>query len=187
MSWVRLPAGLSAAGPAASLERAFGLPGYARLVKLLELLAGHEHAAAGVLTMTAAAWCEWLSASPGELRQFLEHLGRSGWLRYSQDDGSITVDLLKADDFLPGPAIVLFTDPAQWVFWCETELNMPRHVSSDPYTQQLFRRWCASNVTVTEMLQASELAMQGQPDLSPAALHRHLQAVRGLRLEQAKG
>jgi len=157
------------------------------LVKLLELLAGYDPAAAGVLTMTSAAWCEWLNASPGELRQFLEHLGRSGWLRYSQEDGVITVDLLKADDFLPGPAPVLFTDPGQWLFWCETELNMPRHVSGDPYTLQLFRRWCASNVTVTEMLQACELASQGQPDLSPPALHRHLQAVRRLRLEQAKG
>ncbi len=187
MSWVRLPAGLSAGGPGSSVERAFGLEGYARLVKLLELLAGYDPAAAGVLTMTSAAWCEWLNASPGELRQFLEHLGRSGWLRYSQEDGVITVDLLKADDFLPGPAPVLFTDPGQWLFWCETELNMPRHVSGDPYTLQLFRRWCASNVTVTEMLQACELASQGQPDLSPPALHRHLQAVRRLRLEQAKG
>jgi hypothetical protein len=170
-----------------SVERAFGLAGYARLLKLLELLAGYDPSAAGVLTMTAAAWCESLSASPGELRQLFEHLGRSGWLRYSHDDGSIAVDLLKADDFLPGPAPVLFADPAQWVFWCETELNMPRQVSSDPYTQQLFRRWCASNVTVTEMLQACELAAQGQPDLSPTALHRHLQTVRRLRLEQAKG
>ncbi|MNG63291.1 hypothetical protein D3C79_215150 [compost metagenome] len=187
MSWVRLPAGLSAGGPGSSVERAFGLEGYARLVKLLELLAGYEPAAAGVLTMTSAAWCEWLSASPGELRQFLEHLGRSGWLRYSQEDGVITVDLLKADDFLPGPAPVLFIDPGQWVFWCETELNMPRQVTSDPYTQQLFRRWCASNVTVTEMLQACELASQAPPDLSPTALHRHLQTVRRLRLEQAKG
>lgn len=187
MSWVRLPTTFSTGASVASVERAFGLAGYARLVKVLELLAGYDPSAAGVLTMTAAAWCEWLSASPGELRQFLEHLGRSGWLRYSQEDGVITVDLLKADDFLPGPAPVLFSDPGQWVFWCETELNMPRHVSGDPYTLQLFRRWCASNVTVTEMLQACELASQGQPDLSPPALHRHLQAVRRLRLEQAKG
>ncbi|MNO06813.1 hypothetical protein D3C81_2287580 [compost metagenome] len=64
---------------------------------------------------------------------------------------------------------------------------MPRQVTSDPYTQQLFRRWCASNVTVTEMLQACELASQAPPDLSPTALHRHLQTVRRLRLEQAKG
>ncbi|MCE1119125.1 hypothetical protein, partial [Pseudomonas sp. NMI795_08] len=160
--------------------------GYARLVKLLELLAGYDPAAAGVLTMTTAAWCEWLSASPGELRQFFEHLGRSGWLTYSQDDGSITVDLLKADDFLPGPVPVLFSAPEQWAFWCETELNMPHHVTGDPYTLQLFRRWCASNVTVTEMQQACELAAQGQPDLSPTALHGHLSTVRRHRLEQAR-
>lgn len=185
MSWVRLPAGFSA-GAAASVERSFGLDGYARMVKLLELLAGYDPEAAGVLKMTTAAWCEWLSASPGELRQLLDHLSRTGWLTCNHDDGSITVDLLKADDYLPGPAPVLFADPGQWVFWCETELNMPRHVTGDPHVLQLFRRWCASNVTVTEMLQAVELASHGQPDLSPTSLHRHLQAVRRQRLDQAK-
>jgi hypothetical protein len=72
------------------------------------------------------------------------------------------------------------------VFWCETELNMRREVTSDPLTQALFRRWCASNVTVTEMIQACDEAAPSNPQLTPSVLHAQLQAVRRVRLEKAK-
>lgn len=189
MSWFRLSCQFSGAPLSQSVERRFGLQGFARLVKLLELLAASDPATGGVVSLAKSDWFDHLQASPDELHELLNYLAKAGWLTYAEggEPGSpLSIDFLKADDFLPSPAPILFTDAAQWVFWCETELNMPRAVSSDPYSQALFRRWCASNVTVTEMQLACEAAIKGQPDLSPTALHRHLQAVRSARLEQAK-
>ena len=81
---------------------------------------------------------------------------------------------------------VLLTHAGQWSFWCETELNMRRELVADPNSQALFRRWCASNVTVTEMLQACEEAAPAHPVLTPNILHAQLQLVRRARLERAK-
>jgi len=189
MPALNLPANFSASAIVVRVEKRYGLAGYARLVKLIELLGVNDRAAGGVVPLSMSDWLDALQASPDELHEFLGFLSKAGWLNYSvgHDPGApLVVEFHAADDFLPDAAPILFTDPAQWVFWCETELNMPPRVSGDPYSQGLFRRWCASNVTVTEMQLACEAATKGQPDLSPSALHRHLQAVRLARLEQAK-
>ena len=125
-----------------------------------------------------------------ELHELLNLLSKAGWLTYSEGDepgAPLVVDFLKSDDFLPAAAPILFTAADQWVFWCETELNMRREVTGDPNNQGLFRRWCASNVTVTEMLQACEEAAPTNPQLTPSVLHAQLQTVRRARLEKARG
>lgn len=173
-----------------NLERRFGLIGYARLLKMLELLAVSATRDIGTVSLPVSDWLDALQAPNDELYSFLNALQQAGWLSYSleQECGAqLVVDFLQADSYLPEQTPILLHMPEQWAFWCETELNMPRHVTGDPYTQQLFRRWCASNVTVTEMVQACEAATQGEISLSPESLHKHLQTVRVARLEKARG
>ena len=189
MSWVRLPGQFSISPFVLNVERRFGLVGYSRLVKLLELLVSGEAVIAGVVPLPKSDWLDALQASPEELHDFLNFLSKAGWLTYSEGEepgAPLVINFLKADDFLPEPAPILFTAADQWVFWCETELNMRREVTTDPSSQALFRRWCASNVTVTEMLQACEEAAPGHTMLTPSVLHAQLQIVRRARLERAK-
>jgi hypothetical protein len=190
MSWIRLPGALSASPVVINLERRFGLIGYARLLKMLELLAVSPTREEGTVAMPLSDWLDALQAPHDELFTLLNALRQSSWLNYSHGDdpGSpLVVDFLQADSFLPESTPILLQSGEQWAFWCETELNMPRHVTGDPYTQQLFRRWCASNVTVTEMLEACEAATKGAVvSLSPDSLHTQLQAVRGERLKKAR-
>jgi len=191
MSWLRLSGSLSAESVVINLERRFGLIGYARLLKMLELLAVSPAREEGVVSMPLSDWLDALQAPHDELFTFLNALRQSSWLSYSHGDdpGSpLVVDFLQADNFLPESTPILLQSGEQWAFWCETELNMPRHVTGDPYTQQLFRRWCASNVTVTEMHAACEAATKGGVvSLRPDSLHAHLQAIRGDRLKKARG
>lgn len=189
MSWVRLSCQLSMSPLVQNLERRFGLPGHSRLVKMLEILAASDIASNGVVPLPKSDWLDALQASTEELHELLNFLSKSGWLTYSEGDepgAPLVVDFLKADDFLPDAAPILFTAANQWVFWCETELNMRREVTADPNNQGLFRRWCASNVTVTEMLQACDEAAPTNPQLTPSVLHSQLQTVRRARLEKAR-
>lgn len=190
MSWLRLPGSLSAGSLVINLERRFGLIGYARLIKTLELLALSPRREEGVVSMPLSDWLDALQAPHDELFSFLNALRQSSWIAYSHGDepgAPLVVDFLQAESFLPEDAPILFHAAEQWAFWCETELNMPRQVTADAYTQQLFRRWCASNVTVTEMVLACEAAAKGPVvSLSPDSLHAHLQSVRGERLKKAR-
>lgn len=189
MSWIRLHGGFSASAVVLSVEQRFGLIGYARLVKLLELLAASSQCEAGKLSMPISDWLDALQAPRDELHTLLNHLTKTGWLKYSQDDepgAPLVVDFLQSDTFVPDDTPVLLTSADQWAFWCQTELNMPRLLTDDPYNLQLFRRWCASNVTVTEMQQACDAAIGIKADLSPNSLHKHLQNIRATRLAAAK-
>ena len=190
MSWVRLSSQLSMSPLVRSLERRFGLVGFSRLVKMLELLAASEIAEGGVVPLPKSDWLDALQASTDELHELLNFLSKASWLSYSEGDepgAPLVIHFQHADDFLPSAEPILFTGADQWVFWLETELNMRREVTSDPASQALFRRWCASNVTVTEMLQACDEAAPTNLQLSPTVLHTQLQAVRRARLEKARG
>lgn len=189
MTLLNLPSSFSASQIACRVEKRFGLSGFARLIKLLELLGSSDHATGGVVPLPKSDWLDALQASAEELHELLNFLSKAGWLSYSEGDepgAPLVVDFLKADDFLPSAEPILFAAADQWVFWCETELNMRREVTSDPNSQGLFRRWCASNVTVTEMLQACEEAAPTNPQLTPSVLHAQLQTVRRARLERAR-
>lgn len=190
MTLLSLPSNFSASPVAGRVEKRFGLVGFARLIKLLELLGSSDHATGGVVPLPKSDWLDALHASSDELHELLNFLSKAGWLTYSEGDepgAPLVVAFLKADDFLPAAAPILFTAADQWVFWCETELNMRREVTGDPNNQGLFRRWCASNVTVTEMLQACDEAAPTNPQLTPSVLHAQLQTVRRARLEKARG
>ncbi|NKF30436.1 hypothetical protein HER21_28620 [Pseudomonas sp. BGM005] len=189
MPMISLPANFSAQPVVSRVQHRFGLAGYARLVKMLELLGSNDPAGGGVVPLPKSDWVAALQVTAEELHEFLSFLARGGWLSYSEGDepgAPLVVHFLKADEFLPYAEPLLFSAPDQWVFWCETELNMRREVTSDPASQALFRRWCASNVTVAEMLQACEEAAPQHDQLTPSVLHAQLQAVRRERLDKAK-
>lgn len=190
MSWVKLPADLSAQPLARKVEQRFGLVGFARLVKLLELLAASAERDACVIALPASDWEEALQVGRADLDTFLAYLEAAGWL--SRDQGAepgapLRVTLLQAETLLPAATDPqLFSRANQWAQWCTAELGMPPGVTSDPYTLQLFRRWCASNVTLDEMQEAVQLAIAKHNSLKPTDLHEMLQAVRRTRLERAR-
>ena len=188
MSWARLPAGLSSDPAVLQIERTFGLAGYARLLKMLELLASHNDPYAGRLAMGRAAWCDVLQAQEAELEAFLQCLSGAGLIEpASLGTHQLVIQFRTAERFLPEPAPALPTDPTQWAFWLQTELNMPRPLVDDPHAVALFRRWVASNVTVTEMHEAVTRAVAAKDKLTPTELHKQVHSVRSDRLAKARG
>lgn len=189
MPALNLPSNFSASPVAQRIESRYGLAGFARLIKLLEILASRDTASGGIVPLPRADWGDALGIYDDELYDFLGALVRCGWISFSEGDepgAPLVVSFCQADDYLPRAEPLLFTSQDQWVFWCETELNMRREVTGDPLTLGLFRRWCASNVTVTEMHQACEEAAPQHAELSPRVLHAQLQSVRLARLEKAR-
>lgn len=187
MSWVRLPEGLSSLPAVLQLERLFGLAGYARLVKMLELLTTVNDPYAGRISMARSAWLDVLQAQPGELDAFIKCLVNAGLIEVKESPVTLlVVEFQQPARFLPEPAPVLPVEPQQWALWLQTELNMPHFMLDDPYAIGLFRRWVASNVTVTEMNEAVSQAVSGKVKLTPAALHGQVHAVRTARLAKAR-
>lgn len=189
MPALNLPSGFSTSVVARRVENRYGLAGFARLIKLLEILASSDTASGGIVPLPRSDWSGALGVSDEELYDYLGALMRFGWLTFSEgaEPGApLVVVFCQADDYLPRAEPLLFTSPDQWAFWCETELNMRREVAGDPLTLGLFRRWCASNVTVTEMHQACEEAAPHNAELTPSVLHAQLQSVRRARLEKAR-
>ncbi len=187
MSWARLPAGLSSDPAVLQIERAFGLAGYARLVKMLEMVATLHDPYAGRMSNGRAVWLDVLQAQDSELDAFLQCLASAGLIEPpALTVNPLVVQFCKVERFLPDPAPALPTDPQQWAFWLQTELNMPRPLVDDPHAIALFRRWTASNVTVTEMNEAVTQAVAAKDKLTPAELHKHVHAVRTQRLNKAR-
>ena len=190
MLWVRLPGDLSAQPLMRKVEQRFGLAGYARLVKLLELLAASPFRDSCLIEMPASDWFEALRCGREEFDAFLAYLAAANWLTIEQDaetGAPLRVTLLLADSLLPtADDPQLYTKPCQWAAWCVAELGMPQSLTTDPYNQQLYRRWCASNVTILEMQAAVQNAVSRQNSLSPQVLHEELQVIRRQRLDKAK-
>jgi hypothetical protein len=172
------------------VEQRFGLPGFARLVKLLELLAASPCRDAGLIEMPVSDWLEALRCGREEFDTFLAYLTAANWLTVEQDaeaGAPLRVTLLLAESLLPtADSPQLYTKPCQWAAWCVVELGMPPSLSTDPYNQQLYRRWCASNVTTLEMQAAVHNAVKGKNSLSPQVLHEELQLIRRQRLDKAR-
>lgn len=190
MSWVRLPADFSAQVTVRKVEQRFGLIGFARLVKLLELLAASPARDLCVIELAPSDWLEALQIGRSDLDAFLLYLSTANWLTYDagEEPGApLRVTLLQAGSLLPSAEDPqLYTKACQWAAWCTAELGMPPDLTKNPYTQQLFRRWCASNVTVLEMQGAVQAAIAKQGSLGASALHDELQLIRRQRLEEAR-
>ena len=190
MAWLRLTADLSAQATVRKVEQRFGLQGFARLVKILELLAASPYRDACVIELPPSDWLEALQIGRSDLDAFLAYLAAANWLTLdtSEEQGApLRVTLLQVGALLPTAVDPqLFDMACQSAAWCIAELGPPPELTKDPYNQQLFRRWCASNVTVLEAHDAVQAAIAKQNSLSPSALHDELQVIRRKRLEKAR-
>lgn len=190
MSWAKLSGVFSAQPVVRKVEQRFGLAGFGRMVKIVELLATSNERTAGRVALRPSDWIDALQCVRHELDEFLGYLQKAGWLTVAQDDegAPLVVTLSNPAQYLPdGSDPQLFTEAAQWAEWCATDLTFPAWLINDPATQQLFRRWCAANVTTQEMAEAADLAIAAAKAVSPVELHEQLQAVRRQRLEKARG
>jgi len=169
------------------VEQRFGLPGYARLIKLLELFASSPSRDAGVIELPVSDWVDALQAGPQDVNALLAYLAKADWLTLDQGEepgAPLRVTLADYATFLPPLELPKIAD--QWRRWFEFELSMPPLLGKDPYTQDLFRRWCATNVTIEEMELAIELARNANTAPSPPALHEFLKTVRNTKIERAR-
>lgn len=191
MTWAKLAGDFSAQPVARKVEQRFGLAGFARMVKILELLACSPNAATGIVSMPASDWLDAMQCYRHELDEFLRFLQAAGWLVFAQDEAAgapLVVTVTNAAALLPTAADPqLFTTAAQWRDWCSVELAFPAWLLDDQSTQRLFRLWCAVNVTTEELLQAVAAAIDTKGDPSPATIHDQLNVLRRARLAKAKG
>jgi hypothetical protein len=187
MPALNLPPHFSALPIVLKVEQRFGPAGFARLVKLLEQFAASPSRDSGVIELPASDWRDALQAGPLELNLFLDYLAQDGWLSQEQDaepGAPLRVTLTNFAEFQPALELPRIAD--QWRRWFEFELSLPPLHGKDPYNQDLFRRWCATNVTIEEMEQAVELARQANTAPSPAALHEFLKTVRNTKIVRAR-
>lgn len=190
------PVGLSELVIAKKVEQRFGLLGFARLLKLIELVV--ERGKAGETSLSVVvAWGDFLIALgcnqevAGEFLAYCEH---ARVLDRGEDEGRLKLTLVGelAGRLLPSANVapmpvgrVLFETDKQWCQWFKEEWSCPPYLANDPETRRLFRRWCATNVTVDEMQAAIDLAVLAREAPVPAVLHEHLKALRQTKINNA--
>lgn len=187
MSSLNLPANFSALPIVLKVEQRFGVAGFARLIKLLELLPSSPDHALGIIELPASDWQSALQVGSHDLTAFLAYLATDGFLsvEQSQESGApLRVTLAGPCDFLPAAQLPKVAN--EWCQWLAVELSMPAHHGKDPYNQSLFRHWCATNVTIDEMNAAIELAIKAGAGLTPSNLHTFLKTVRKEKLDVAR-
>lgn len=183
-------ADLSSSEAVAAIQSRFALVGYARFVKTLEAIA-----AEGETRAAAMAWDAWeatLAGQQDQLAEFFAFCSELGVLSFEDDGEVVTVGCAELalprdpSDVPPPPSDqTLYTTAEQWAEWFVLELSFPPVMARDQEALRLFRRWCASNVTVGEMNAAVEASIASGAGPNPKALHGYLQAQRRQRLEDA--
>jgi len=180
---------------AKKVEQRFGLMGLARLLKLVELVV--ERLPADGPLSVVVAWGDYLAAlhcNHDTAREFLAYCDHARVLDQATEDGRLRLTLvgelasrLRPVDLAPQHPVgrLLFDTDKQWAEWFKDEWSCPPYLANDPYTRKIFRRWCATNVTVDEMLAAIELAKDAAEAPLPAALHDHLKVVRQTKIDRA--
>ncbi len=188
-------AGLSGLVIVRKVEQRFGLLGFARLLKLVELVA--DAVTVPAPASAVVAWGDALQAlgcgqddgveflTYCEAAQVLERSAGDGRLRLTLR-GELAAMLMDAPAQSEPVAPALFVREQQWVDWFLSDMNCPPYLANDASSRQLFRRWVATNVTVEEANAAMQLAIEAREAPSPAVLHEHLMAVRKAKIERAR-
>jgi hypothetical protein len=178
------------------LEQRFGLIGMARLLKLVELV-DERLPAEGPLTVVLA-WGDFLtelSCNQEQATEFLAYCDHARVLDQATEDGRLRLTLVGELALRLRPAVptpqpqasgrLLFDTDKQWAAWFKDDLNCPPYLANDPLTRQLFRRWCATNVTVDEVEAATERALAAGEAPLPLVLHDHLKVIRQAKIDRA--
>jgi hypothetical protein len=196
MRGFRVPAGLSDLVISRKLEQRFGLLGFARMVKLVELVAAMSDADSPASVVVA--WGDFMVAvgcNQEAAGEFLAYCEQARVIDRATEDGRLRLTLIgelavMVTSEAPPPPVpagpVLYTTDKQWKDWFIGELACSPYLANDPSTRQLFRRWCATNVTIDEIEAAVELAIKASEAPTPAALHDHLKTVRNTKIERAR-
>lgn len=194
MRGFKVPGGLSSLVIVRKVEQRFGLLGFARLLKLVELVAD-----ASTVPAPAAAVLPWgdvlqgLGCGQDAAVEFLTYCEHARALDRGAEDvrvrlallGELAAMLVEAPP--PAPTSpVLFNDEQQWVDWFLAEWNCPPYLAAEPGSRQLYRRWIAANVTVEEAEAAAARVMAAREVPAPTVLHDHLMAVRKEKIERAR-
>lgn len=162
-----------------------GMAGFGRLMRIVEECTDNGQ--------VALSWSDWLSTLECTRDQFDELLSTLVKLEAftaTQDEGVSAPLMLTMGQRLrfvlkkPDPATVVFLSAAQWSEWLAVELAAPAWLIKDPASQELFRRWCASNVTLAEIQQAAERGALVH-DVSPVGLHEQWKKIRAERVALA--
>lgn len=178
------------------LEQRFGLIGLARLLKLVELVT--ERLPAEGSPSVVLAWGDFLtelSCTQEQATEFLAYCDHARVLDQATDDGRLRLTLvgelaerLRPAVPTPQPQVsgrLLFDTDKQWATWFKDDLNCPPYLANDPNTRQLFRRWCATNVTVDEVEAATTRALAAGEAPLPSILHDHLKVIRQAKIDRA--
>jgi hypothetical protein len=175
------------------LEQRFGTLGIGQLVKLVELVATRAEASRKGPTMVIA-WGDFLAALGCNVEtatEFLTYCEQARAIDRGNDEGRLRITfvgelalLLAEPQALPvqAPGRILFESDVQWADWFKADLNCPPYLANDPYTRQLFRRWCVSNVTLDEIEEATKRAIERGEAPQPAVLNDYLKALRQEKL-----
>lgn len=189
MSATTFPLGLSGMVIGRKVEQRFGLLGIGRLLKLVELVIERADGSRAAPT-AVVAWGDFLAAlhcNQEDAGEFLTYCDHARVLDRGDEDGRLRLTLVGelvarfAPPDAPAKAIgerLLFSTDKQWAEWFKSDLNCPPFLLNDSATRQLFRRWCATNVTVDEVEAATERAIKASEAPHPAVLHDHLKALR---------
>jgi hypothetical protein len=178
------------------LEQRFGLIGLARLLKLVELVT--ERLPAEGPPSVVLAWGDFLielSCNQEQAVEFLAYCDHARVLDQATEEGRLRLTLVgelasRLRPVVPTPlpqasGRQLFDTDKQWAEWFKADLNCPPYLANDPLTRQLFRRWCANNVTVDEIEAATERALKGGEAPYPSVLHDHLKVIRQAKIARA--
>lgn len=185
-----IPCGALASDASATVEQHFALVGFARYVKALALIANAGDA--GRVSLSWEAWGASLAAQPEALSEFFNYCQEQGVFTVDDDGEQVTLgcpSLLQVSSREPVTTAVespqLFAHPDEWVTWFIEEMAYPPKIANRADNVRMFRRWCASNVTVHEMNTAVQLTIKAGTGLGTSALHGHLQALRAQRIKEA--
>lgn len=174
------------------LEQRFGVVGIGRLVKLIELMSARAEPGRKGPSMLVA-WGDFMASlqcNAEAATEFLTYCEQARALDRSTEDGRLRVtlvgelaSLMTRPDAPEAPVMqvagrTLFATYKQWVDWFKSELNCPPYLANDPYTHKLFKRWCITNVTLDEVEEATQRAIERREAPEPAILHDYLKALR---------
>lgn len=177
------------------VEQRFGLPGLARLFKLVELVTARADGSCQRLS-AVMAWGDLLRAlqcDQAAAQDFLTYCDHARVVDRKNEGervrlslvGELATLLAVAESVAPAAVRTLFDSDEQWAEWFAADLNLPPHLRNEPETRRIFRLWCASNVTIDEVEAAAIRAANAREAPHPHVLHNHIKALRQEKIRAA--